>query len=71
MKTANLWFSLIPLLLLSACSQRTGYEIFRQMNYQEYLKNSPRLAEDCQFAPDFDKYQQERELRYPRAQKPD
>jgi len=45
--------------------QRTGYEIFRQMNYQECLKQSPHPADDCQFAPDFDQYQQLRKDRYP------
>jgi len=65
MKSINLLLCLFSFLLLSACSQRTGYEIFRQMGYQECLKNSPRPTEDCQSSPDFDMYQQERLLPYP------
>jgi hypothetical protein len=54
---------LIYLLLLTACSQRTGYEIVRQVGYQECLKNSKHPAEDCKNSPDFDAYQQERNAR--------
>ena len=70
MKLVNLCICVVTVLILSACSQRTGYEIFRQMGYLECLNNSPRPAEDCQSSPDFDKYQQERRLRYPERKPP-
>jgi hypothetical protein len=60
----SLVFLLLSMLVLSACSQRGGYEVFRQMGYQECLKQSPRPAEDCRYAPDFDQYQQQRKARY-------
>ncbi|WP_156826960.1 hypothetical protein [Geopsychrobacter electrodiphilus] len=56
---------MVFVIVLNGCGQRTGYEIFRQMGYQECLKNSPRPAEDCRYSPDFDKYQQLRKERYP------
>ncbi len=65
MNSTEFSICLMIVLLLSACSQRSGYEMFRQMGYLEWLKNSPRPAEDCQYSPDFDKYQQEMRLRYP------
>ncbi len=64
MKRINFCLCLLGLLLLCSCMQRTGYEIFRSMGYQECLKNSQRPAEDCQNSPDFDEYQRERNLRY-------
>ncbi len=70
MKAFDPWFLLVSFLLLSACSQRTGYEIFRQVGYQECLKNSIRPAVDCQYTPDFDRYQQQRRLRYPEDKNP-
>jgi hypothetical protein len=48
---------------LASC-QRTSYEMFRQMSYQECLKQSRRPAEDCQSSPDFDEYQRLRKERY-------
>ena len=59
MKAANYGICLVLLLLLSSCTQRSGYEMFRQMGYRECLKRSLRPAEDCRYAPDFDIYQQE------------
>jgi hypothetical protein len=64
MNSTEFYVCLMIVLLLCACSQRSGYEMFRQMGYLECLKNSPRPTEDCQYSPDFSKYQQEMRLRY-------
>ncbi len=62
MASFRVLLSVAIVLLLCSCTQRTGYEIFRQMGYLECLKHSPHPEEDCRFAPDFDRYQQERRL---------
>ena len=59
------WLLLVFSFLLNACSQRMGYEMMRQMEYQECIKTSRYPAEECQNTPGFDEYQQEKKLRYP------
>lgn len=53
------------LLLLSACSWRSGYETVRQMQLQDCLQNSPDPLEDCQDMPEYDQYQQDLGEQYP------
>lgn len=57
--------SLFTALLLVSCSQRTGYEVFRQMGYLECLKYSQLPAQECRYAPDYDEYRRLHEVRYP------
>ena len=63
------WFLLVFSILLNACSQRMGYEMMRQVEYQECIKISRYPAEECRKTPDFDEYQQEKKIRYPESKK--
>lgn len=58
-----MWFRYLFLitfcLALTACSNKTGYEVLHQVSYQECLRRSPHPLEECAEAPPYEVYQQE------------